>query len=321
MTEAETSLTEPSEEELSKAVEEITISTSSSSNNKTMSPTSSVVSLLSEQEQKALEELLQIMESQKESMTTYQKYFVFTAEPDHGCLIRYLRARDFDVEKASKLLKSTLLWLAEYKPQEITAKMLSKEAASGKLFIYEKCDKFNRPVVIMNPGKENTYDNVANIQLLVYTLCSAVSRMPEGVKKMAWICDFEGYSMKNAPSLSVCKQTVEVLSSHFVERLGNAYIINAPRAFSWFFKLISPFIPPVTKEKIKFCYSSNKEDMVKFFEPYFDMDTLPQKYGGNAQFEYDHATFWQEEMKRDDERLKKLANVMDIKNLLNLPQE
>ncbi|EFC44918.1 predicted protein, partial [Naegleria gruberi] len=200
-------------------------------------------------------------------------------------LVRYLRARDFDVHKAFNLLKHSLEWIESYKPHMINATKIDHEGSTGKMFVHGH-DKFGRPVVYLVPARENTYDNVANIELLVYTLWTAVDRMDDGHTQMVWICDYSGYSMKNAPSLSVCKQTVEILSSHFPERLGVALIMNPPRVFSWFWKLISPFIPAATKEKIKFCNTSNKEEMMKFMEPYFTPDLVLKDFGGENEFEF-----------------------------------
>ncbi|KAG2387492.1 hypothetical protein C9374_001086 [Naegleria lovaniensis] len=270
-------------------------------------------------EEKAFNEILELVEKDRPKLTRYQEYYVFGAEPNYHCLIRYLRARDFDVKKSYDLLKSTLEWLEDFKPYLITASKMTKEAATGKIFC-RGFDKFNRPVVYMSPGKENTYDGEGNIQLLVYSLFTAVARMPPGVSQMTWICNFEGYTMKNAPSLSVCKQTVSILSSHFPERLGVALIVNPPKVFSWFWKLISPFIPPVTKEKIKFCNSSKKEDMIEFFSPYFTLDMLPKDFNGNLDNTFTEAV-WEEEKKIDDTRLERIAHIVDVSELYNNPKK
>jgi hypothetical protein len=51
-----------------------------------------------------------------------------------------------------------------------------------------------------------------------------------------------------------------------------------------FFKIITPFIDPVTREKLKF-----NEDMKQYVPPeqLWSMD-----WGGEMDFEYDHETYW-----------------------------
>lgn len=161
-------------------------------------------SFAKESEEKAFNEILELVEKDRPQMTRYQEYYVFEAEPNYHCLVRYLRARDFDVKKSYDLLKSTLQWLEEFKPYLITATKMTKEAATGKIFC-RGFDKFNRPVIYMSPGRENTYDGEGNIQLLVYSLFTAVARMSPGVSQMTWVCNFEGYTMKVCCELNCLK--------------------------------------------------------------------------------------------------------------------
>lgn len=50
-----------------------------------------------------------------------------------------------------------------------------------------------------------------------------------------------------------------------------------------FFKLINPFIDPVTREKLKF-----DQNLREFVPP----DHLLKAYGGDADFIYDHDVYW-----------------------------
>ena len=66
-----------------------------------------------------------------------------------------------------------------------------------------------------------------------------------------------------------------------------------PWAVWGFFKLITPFIDPLTREKLKF-----NEDLRQHVPPAQLMST----YGGEVDFEYDHATYWPAMNKIADER-------------------
>ena len=50
-----------------------------------------------------------------------------------------------------------------------------------------------------------------------------------------------------------------------------------------FFKLITPFIDPLTREKLKF-----NEDMARHVPP----SQLLKQNGGEVEFEYDHSIYW-----------------------------
>lgn len=50
-----------------------------------------------------------------------------------------------------------------------------------------------------------------------------------------------------------------------------------------FFKLITPFIDPMTREKLKF-----NEDMAQHVPP----SQLLKENGGEVEFEYDHSVYW-----------------------------
>jgi len=45
-------------------------------------------------------------------------------------------------------------------------------------------------------------------------------------------------------------QVLNILQKHYVETLGRALIVNLPRLLSFFYKGISPFLDPVTRDKV-----------------------------------------------------------------------
>jgi hypothetical protein len=67
--------------------------------------------------------------------------------------------------------------------------------------------------------------------------------------------------------------------------------------FVWlFFKLITPFIDPNTREKLKF--NENLRE-------YVPSEQLVELFGGDCNFEYEHETFWPEYLKLASERREK----------------
>ncbi|KAG8072421.1 hypothetical protein GUJ93_ZPchr0006g44785 [Zizania palustris] len=67
-------------------------------------------------------------------------------------IARYLIARNWDVKKATKMLKKTLEWRSEYKPDEIRWDEIADEAATGKIYRTDYVDKSGRSILIMRPA-------------------------------------------------------------------------------------------------------------------------------------------------------------------------
>ncbi|GIL56368.1 hypothetical protein Vafri_11730 [Volvox africanus] len=207
----------------------------------------------------------------------------------HACLkqfcnehtyVRYLRARGWNLHKASRMLKTTLEWRLDYKPHLIKWEEVKSESLSGKLWVYHVLDKAGRPIVFMRPRNQNTKETDMQIRHLIYTL-EVASRLADksGAGKFTWLLDFNGYSLTNAPPLKVSLHCNSILANHYPERLGLACCYHAPMLFSMTWKAVQPFIDPVTKEKIVFVDKGGHENAQMAAR--FDPDQLEQCMGGN----------------------------------------
>ena len=72
-------------------------------------------------------------------------------------------------------------------------------------------------------------------------------------------------------------------------------LIAVPWFFWGFFKLITPFIDPATREKLKF-----NEDMRQHVPP----SQLIKSYQGDVEFQYDHSIYWPSLNKLADQKTK-----------------
>ncbi|KAD3640765.1 hypothetical protein E3N88_29988 [Mikania micrantha] len=210
-----------------------------------------------------------------------------------ACLKRYLEARNWNLEKAKKMLKETLEWRSNYKPEEIRWDEVAHEGETGKVSRANFVDRFGRPVLIMRPGKQNTKTGDGNVRHLVYLIENAILNLPDGQEQMTWLIDFTGYSI-NASNIQVktSRDIVNVLQNHYPERLAIIVLHNPPKIFEAFFKIISYFIDPKTYLKIKFVYP-NDQASIEIMKSYFDTENLPCEFGGkaNLNLKYDHEEF------------------------------
>ncbi|VAH75870.1 unnamed protein product [Triticum turgidum subsp. durum] len=153
-------------------------------------------------------------------------------------ILRFLRARNWNVQKSSKMLKSAVKWRAAYKPEMISWEEIALEAETGKIYRADYKDKLGRTVLVLRPGLENTTSGKEQIKYLVYSLEKAIMNLTDDQEKMVWMIDFQGWTMGSTP-LKVTRETVSVLQDCYPERLGLAILYNPPRLFESFYKVSS----------------------------------------------------------------------------------
>lgn len=225
---------------------------------------------------------------------------------------RYLRARNWNVKKAVKMLKATLKWRLEYKPENIRWDDIASEAETGKIYRSEYKDKHGRTVLVMRPRCQNTKSTKGQIRYLVYCMENAIINLPEDQEQMVWLIDFHGFNVSHI-SLKVTKETAHVLQEHYPERLGAAILYDAPKIFEPFWKVAKPFLEPKTANKVSFVYSDDPNSK-KIMEDLFDTTQLESAFGGNESADFD-ITKYAERMREDDKKVAAFWMVEDNSRL------
>lgn len=215
-------------------------------------------------------------------------------------IARYLVARNWNVKKATKMLKETLKWRLTYKPEEICWEEVANEAETGKIYRTNYVDKYGRSVLVMRPGCQNTKSMKGQIRYLVYCMENAILNLPPEQEQMVWLIDFHGFNLSNL-SVKVTKETAHVLQDHYPERLGLAILYNPPKFFEPFWTVVKPFLELKTARKVKFVYSDDQSSK-KIMEDLFNMDELEDTLGGNNQVGFNFNDYAQR-MKEDDKRI------------------
>ncbi|KAA3457504.1 phosphatidylinositol transfer protein PDR16-like [Gossypium australe] len=226
-----------------------------------------------------------------------------------ACLRRYLEARNWNVDKAKKMLEETLKWRLSYKPEEIRWHEVAHEGETGKVSRANFHDHQGRTVLIMRPGMQNTKSAENNIRHLVYLLENAIMNLAEGQEQMSWLIDFTGFSLNTSIPIKVARDIVYILQGHYPERLASAFLCNPPKVFEAFYKAVKYFLDPKTAQKVKFVYPKNK-DSVELMKSYFDVKDLPGEFGGNGTLKYDHEEF-SRLMAEDDVKTAKFWGIDD----------
>ncbi|CAH2033595.1 unnamed protein product [Thlaspi arvense] len=215
-----------------------------------------------------------------------------------AAITRYLAARNGHVKKATKMLKETLKWRTQYKPEEIRWEEIAQEAETGKIYRANCTDKYGRPVLVMRPSCQNTKSTKGQIRFLVYCMENAILNLKDNQEQMVWLIDFHGFNMSHI-SVKVSRETAHVLQEHYPERLGLAILYNPPKIFEPFYKMVKPFLEPKTCNKVRFVYSDDNVSK-KVLEDLFDMEQLEVAFGGkNSDLSFNFEKY-AERMREDD---------------------
>ncbi|KAL4324751.1 hypothetical protein GQ457_11G006150 [Hibiscus cannabinus] len=213
---------------------------------------------------------------------------------------RFLRARNWNTKKATKMLKKTFKWRLQYKPDNIKWEDIAEEAETGKIYRANYCDKLGRAVLVMRPGFQNTKSTSGQIKYLVYCMENAIMNLKQEQEQMVWLVDFQGLA-KASVSVKLSRETARILQDHYPERLGLGILYNPPRLFHSSWMILKPFLDPVTYQKVKFVYSDDPKSR-KIIEEIFDLDKLDAAFGGRNMSGFDYQAYARQ-MKDDDVRM------------------
>ncbi|AWU75270.1 hypothetical protein CAS74_003612 [Pichia kudriavzevii] len=212
------------------------------------------------------------------------------------CILRYLRATKWVVKDAIERIEGTIAWRREFGIQyqdpeknSCNAKLVEPESLTGKQVVLG-FDNDARPCLYLKPGRQNTKTSHRQVQHLVFCLEKVIDFMPSGQDSLALLIDFKQHPEISAnvetskiPPLSVGREVLHILQTHYPERLGKALLTNIPFLGRAFLKLIYPFIDPLTKEKLVFDAE---------FKKFVHAEQLDKDFEGLVDFEYNHELYW-----------------------------
>lgn len=222
------------------------------------------------------------------------------------CFLRYLRATKWKTDEAIDRVLLTLAWRREFgisgnldEENTVNGESVSEENETGKEVILG-FDKDARPCLYLKPGRQNTKTSQRQVQHMVYMLERVIDYMPSGQDSLALLIDFKaspvGTQNNKIPPVGVGRQVLNILQTHYPERLGKALLTNIPFLGWTFLKIIHPFIDPLTREKLVFDQP---------FPNYVPNGQLDKDFGGDVNFDYDHATYWPEMISISQEKKRK----------------
>nr|GMD99859.1 phosphatidylinositol/phosphatidylcholine transfer protein SFH8-like [Ipomoea batatas] len=216
---------------------------------------------------------------------------------DYHELLRFLKARKFDIEKAKKMWVNMLQWRQDFGTDTIMEDFDFRERNEMLQCYpqgYHGVDKAGRPIYIERLGKLNV-DKLLEVTTLDRYIKYHVQEFEKSLKirfpactkaaqrhidSSLTILDVEGVVLKNLtkPMREFIMELQKIDNDIYPETLGQMFIINAGPGFRLLWNVLKPFIDPYTASKIHVLDNSYRSKLLEVINE----SELPEFLGGSC---------------------------------------
>lgn len=210
----------------------------------------------------------------------YELFDIAAYEDMDQTMLRFLRARKFNVTDALTMLNRALLWRAEVNVREIMQggeAQLSPQLVEAGMYLIFGHDLERRPIVLFNIGNfippKTQADTQAFTRYLIYNMESA--RFFIGSTGIMALMDLSNFARKHI-DLDFAKQFADMFQSYYPEILGRAIIVGSGLKMTLFetaWAVAKYFLDPDVRRKVSF---HKAKDVPQFIAPPW----IPQHLGG-----------------------------------------
>lgn len=241
--------------------------------------------------------LLNLDEKQKVALAHLRETFkdVSCWEMDHNIgtfalddrtLLRFLRARDFDIKKATELLQGHVEWRDEWKPSTVTLADIP-HTVQQQFNRFIGFSKQRAPIVLYRTElwdhmEFDSMEEIIRTGAYFAERCRALCE--PGVEKLIIIFDMANYQFGGegfARRMKMAKRQMEVTTVQYPETLLKAFLINVPFIFRVAWAVFQLVLPAATKAKV--VMHATHEQMLEYIDP----SVLTAQYGGTRKEPYD----------------------------------
>ncbi|KAF5382552.1 hypothetical protein D9615_002843 [Tricholomella constricta] len=228
-----------------------------------------------------------------------------TIGTDDETLLRFLRARKFDLKAAKKMIKDCQDWRRTVEGvgiDELYRRIDPFDYPEREAVFdcwpmwFHKTDKVSTPDSLPRLGgmnlpklyKECTPEKhwqtvLVNAESLPREILPAASRQAgKPVGTVFVIVDLKGFGLSQFWQMkSLARNSFQISQDYFPETMGQLAIVNAPSTFTAIWSIIKPWLSKETAEKVDILGSNYKDVLLKLV----DAESLPSTLGGTCECE------------------------------------
>jgi hypothetical protein len=227
-------------------------------------------------------------------------YMAGSRENTQRVLLQYLRARDFDIDRAHTLFSNTLRWRTQMRVCCVPQDAFQDPAATfpfvlvpgarnrwGHQLLLGKMVRFQKHFVSREAFRKAV---ISFLERCCYGEWAATGDAstsdsfpwPHSMERFTVIFDLsDGFDVFHNADLACYSDMITLVQSHYPERLGKVYIIHYSRYIHVFYRLLSHFIEEKTRAKI---YWIPTTDIEQELRRDFPTERLPKFLGGELEF-------------------------------------
>lgn len=198
-----------------------------------------------------------------------------------GTLVRFLKAREWNVPKAHKMLVDCLNWRVENDIDNILAKPivptdLYRGVRDSWLIGLSGYTKEGLPVFAMGAGF-STFDKASvhyyvqsHIQINEYRdrviLPSASKKHGRHITSCVKVLDMTGLKLSALSQIKLLTIMSTIDDLNYPEKTNTYYIVNAPYIFSACWKVVKPLLQERTRKKIQVLPGCGRDELLKIMD-------------------------------------------------------